>query len=58
LHKLKIHEKELMSSSSVKSSGDDGQNLTQSWDSVETYFECITPAHLMTENVLLVVLSS
>ena len=35
-----------MKSSSAHSSGDKGQNLGQSWDAVETYFECITTCSL------------
>ena len=31
-----------MSTSSVKNSGDAGQILSQTWDAVDTYFECIT----------------
>ncbi len=28
------------------SSGDKGQSLAQSWDAVETYFECITTCEI------------
>ena len=31
-----------MEPTSAQSSGDTGQGLVQSWDAVETYFECIT----------------
>ncbi len=35
-----------MPPSSVESSGEHGQNLSQSWDAVETYFQCITTCSL------------
>ncbi len=31
-----------MKPSSAHGSGDSGQDLMQTWDAVETYFECIT----------------
>ncbi len=35
-----------MKISSVKNSGDSVQNLSQTWDAVDTYFECITTCSL------------
>ncbi len=35
-----------MSASSAQRSGDQGQSIMQSWDAVETYFECITTCSL------------
>ena len=35
-----------MKTSPANSSGNNGQNLSQSWDAVETYFECITTCSL------------
>ena len=40
-----------MTHSPAQSSGDSGQNLVQSWDAVETYFECITTCSLDGEGV-------
>ena len=36
----------LMKPSASTSAGDPGQSLIQSWDAVETYFECITTCSL------------
>ena len=35
-----------MAASSASSSGDARQHIGQSWDAVETYFECITTCSL------------